>query len=79
MLFRARLTDLQFKPGTESLEVRLFREQEIPWDELAFPVMHETLIRYYKDRQQEAFQLQTGVIKPSNLYKSSQHQTGKSR
>ena len=36
MMFRARLLDLDFSPGTESLEVRLVLEDEIPWNELAF-------------------------------------------
>jgi len=30
VLFRAKLLDLDFSPGIESLEVRLFEEQEIP-------------------------------------------------
>jgi len=36
LLFRARLLDAQFKAGAETLEVRLFRESEIPWEEIAF-------------------------------------------
>ncbi len=36
VIFRARLVDLDFGPGPESLEVRLFHEDEIPWEELAF-------------------------------------------
>lgn len=77
MIFRARLTDLQFKPGAESLEVELFREDEIPWDELAFPVMHETLVRYYNDRKSGDQQnmLHTGDIKPSNLHKLASGQS----
>ncbi len=37
MFFRADLADLNFSSGSESLEVALFSEAEIPWDELAFP------------------------------------------
>jgi len=50
LMFRARLLDLEFAPGPESLEVALFREDEIPWQELAFPVVKETLERYFRDR-----------------------------
>ena len=50
MYFRARLIDGQFGPGAESLETALFRESEIPWDELAFPTVTETLNRYFRDR-----------------------------
>jgi ADP-ribose pyrophosphatase YjhB (NUDIX family) len=37
VLFRARLASPGFAPGPESLDVRLFAWDEIPWDELAFP------------------------------------------
>ena len=43
MLFRAELADLDFAAGEESLEVRLFDEQQIPWSELAFPTIGRTL------------------------------------
>lgn len=37
IMFRARLLDGQFSAGEESLEVRLFSPEEIPWQDLAFP------------------------------------------
>ena len=43
VFFRARLVDLDFSPGEESLEVKLFAEREIPWDELAFASVTRTL------------------------------------
>lgn len=64
LLFRARLLDLDFSPGEESLEVKLFTESEIPWDELAFAVVKETLERYFKDRSSGAYTLQVGDIRP---------------
>jgi len=39
-----------FSPGMESLETHLFIESEIPWDQLAFPVIKQTLQNYYSDR-----------------------------
>ena len=51
MFFRAQLLDLNFSSGEESLDVRLFRENEIPWDELAFPVIRESLEFYFEDRK----------------------------
>jgi len=39
-----------FSPGIESLETQLFTESEIPWDDLAFPVVKQTLQNYYSDR-----------------------------
>jgi ADP-ribose pyrophosphatase YjhB (NUDIX family) len=49
LMFRARLLDLDFSAGEESLEVALFREDEIPWDRLAFSTVQQTLTLYYED------------------------------
>lgn len=62
MLFRARLLDLDFAPGVESLEVELFDEQDIPWDELAFPVVVETLKLFFADRARGEFGIHVGDI-----------------
>ena len=51
MFFRAQLSDLDFSSGEESLDVRLFKEDEIPWDNLAFPVITQSLQFYFEDRQ----------------------------
>ena len=37
LMYRARLPTQEFAAGPESLDVRLFAWNEIPWDELAFP------------------------------------------
>lgn len=50
IFFKAELANLDFSAGAESLEVGLFTEEEIPWDELAFPVVRTTLEQYFKDR-----------------------------
>lgn len=55
VLFRARLLDLNFKPGSESLDVKLFSEAEIPWDTMAFRVIREPLQRYFDERRQGQF------------------------
>jgi hypothetical protein len=39
----------------ESLDVQLFDEQEIPWDEIAFPVVRTTLELYFEDRKTSNF------------------------
>lgn len=61
-IFRAKLLDLDFKPGIESLEVKLVSEQEIPWEEMAFRVIHDPLRLYFKERNQGKFGLHIGVI-----------------
>jgi ADP-ribose pyrophosphatase YjhB (NUDIX family) len=55
MLFRARLLDLDFAPGEEILEVKLFDESAIPWDDLAFPVVSETLKLFFDNRRENNF------------------------
>ena len=55
MMFRAKLLDQGFGPGPESLEVRLFREDEIPWEELAFRTIGRTLRNYL-------YRSQAGVV-----------------
>ncbi len=62
ILFRAALQDLDFGPGEESLEVRLFDREQIPWDQLAFAVIHETLRLYVKDAENRQFCAYTGDI-----------------
>ena len=50
MFYLARLVDLDFHPGEESLEVQLFTEGDIPWDDLAFPTIRKTLELFFADR-----------------------------
>ena len=62
VLFRARLLDLDFKPGIESLDVKLFQEAEIPWDTLAFRVIREPLNRYFEERRRGQLGFHLGTI-----------------
>ncbi|MDD2721538.1 MAG: NUDIX hydrolase [Gallionella sp.] len=64
MLFRARLLDLDFGPGEESLEVKLFSEAEIPWDELAFRPVRYSLEHYYTERRSGTFSVHLGELDP---------------
>jgi len=62
MFFRGRLLAPEFSAGEESQAVELFREDEIPWGELAFPVVRETLKHYFDDRGRESFPVRTSSI-----------------
>lgn len=62
LLFRGQLKDGYARPGVESLEVRLWAENEIPWDQIAFTVIHEGLRQYFADRQAGRFQHHLGDI-----------------
>lgn len=63
LMFRGRMVDGEYRAGDESLEAKLFREEEVPWDTLAFPVIRETLRLYFQDRAKGNFFFHTGEIK----------------
>jgi ADP-ribose pyrophosphatase YjhB (NUDIX family) len=50
LFYLARLVDLDFAPGIESLDVQLFSEHEIPWSDLAFPTIRTTLELFFADQ-----------------------------
>ncbi|NIB43013.1 NUDIX hydrolase [Pseudomaricurvus alkylphenolicus] len=62
MFFKGTLDNLEFGPGPESLEVELFTEQQIPWDELAFPVVKKTLRHYFADRPNDHYPLRSEAL-----------------
>ena len=62
MMFRARLADLGFGPGEESLDVRLFDEAEIPWESLAFRTITRTLRTYFLDRKLGSFPVRVSAL-----------------
>lgn len=55
MFFRTELANLDFAAGIESQEVALFSEEEIPWQEIAFPVVKSTLEHYFDDLRKNQF------------------------
>lgn len=59
LFYRAKLLSDQFDPGFETMEARLFTEAEIPWDEIAFKTVKETLLRYFEDRRSGKFGFHT--------------------
>ncbi|HET7731356.1 MAG TPA: NUDIX hydrolase [Usitatibacter sp.] len=64
MMFRARLLHEDVSAGIESLEVRLVREDEIPWDHLAFAMVRRTLTHFLEDRRRGTFVQRFGDILP---------------
>lgn len=69
MLFRSRLLDLDYEPGPESTDVKLVSEAEIPWQEIAFATIRQTLKFYYEDRKTNQFPTRFGdIIKTGNKY-----------
>jgi ADP-ribose pyrophosphatase YjhB (NUDIX family) len=59
IIYRARLRSPDVAAGEESLEVRLFAWEEIPWDDLAFPSVHWSLQHYRDSLGQATFAART--------------------
>ena len=62
LFFRATLQDLDFAAGAESLEVALFRKEEIPWQQIAFPAVGNTLEHYYRDLPGNTFPVRSADV-----------------
>ena len=62
MVFRATIKEKDFSAGEESLEVSLFHIDQIPWTELAFPAITQTLEHYAQDRENGEFPVHVGAI-----------------
>jgi ADP-ribose pyrophosphatase YjhB (NUDIX family) len=60
--YRAAMQSDALNPGHETMEARLFSEADIPWDDLAFRTVKETLRCYFADRAQGAFGFHSLVI-----------------
>lgn len=60
LMYRAKMVDGQYAAGRESLEVGLFRPEEIPWDDIAFPSVRFCLEHFIQDRERgrEDFHIQ---------------------
>jgi ADP-ribose pyrophosphatase YjhB (NUDIX family) len=53
--YRAKLLSTQFNPGHETMQARLFTEAEIPWDDIAFRTVRDTLEKYFADAKKGCF------------------------
>ncbi len=63
VFYRARLRDLEFKPGVESLEVALFEEARVSWKDIAFRTVGLTLKHWFADRARNSFGFHAEDIK----------------
>ena len=62
MFYRCELDNGEFGIGPESLETALYEQDQIPWDEIAFPVVFETLKEYFDDVEQGHFPVRVSAI-----------------
>ena len=63
LFYLARLQDTVFAPGPETIEARLFAEHDLPWDELAFRTVRETLRHFFDCRARGRFEIHAGDIR----------------
>jgi len=64
VFYKARLLDLDFFSGIESLETKLFAEADIPWSELSFAAITQTLEHFFSDQRQGVFITREATIDP---------------
>lgn len=57
LIYRSRLVGDEYGVGEESLEVGLFTQEQIPWDELAFQTVENALRFYFEDRKKGNYSL----------------------
>ena len=61
--YLADLVEPNYGPTAESSEVELFTEEDIPWDEIAFPTVYKTLKYFLEDRKKGNFPFREEAIK----------------
>jgi ADP-ribose pyrophosphatase YjhB (NUDIX family) len=55
LIHRGVMRNEHLGPTFESSEVRLMREDEIPWDDIAFPTIWHSLKQFFADRRAGAY------------------------
>lgn len=55
ILYRAVLINDKFSAGDESIEASLFKEENIPWDNLAFKTVSYALENFFSDRRKNEY------------------------
>ncbi|MFV0277863.1 MAG: NUDIX hydrolase [Parahaliea sp.] len=62
MFYRCGIAGGEFGAGPESIESALFAEADIPWEDIAFPVVHKALKEYFEDSRQGLYQVRVSAI-----------------
>ncbi len=65
LFFRADLKNNHFSSGSESLEVQLYGEREIPWKDLAFATVKKTLEHFFHESSSSNNKVHVGTISMS--------------
>ena len=65
IFYQGDVVDGSYRPGIESLEVKFFTENDIPWKDLAFPVVELMLKHHFKNIKNNNSDICTGTINRS--------------
>jgi len=62
LFYRARMLDTTLAPGPETIEARLFTEEQVPWEDLAFRTVRQTLEHFFADRRSGHYGVHVGDV-----------------
>jgi ADP-ribose pyrophosphatase YjhB (NUDIX family) len=62
MFYRCNVVDGEFGVGPESLESAFYTEAEIPWDEIAFPVVYKALKEFFSDVRSQQYPVRVSAL-----------------
>jgi ADP-ribose pyrophosphatase YjhB (NUDIX family) len=62
VVFRAAVDGDSCRPGSESLEVGYFNEQEVPWSQLAYAEMTNFLRQFFQEHREQKFGIHVSRI-----------------
>jgi ADP-ribose pyrophosphatase YjhB (NUDIX family) len=66
--FRTELSSDNFGTSDEALEVALFSENELPWDQLAYPELIPSVKNFYREMKADSYGIYMGEYNPNNIY-----------
>lgn len=65
IFYLAESIEGEFLAGIESLDAGFFKEDEVPWGSLAFPVMRDVLKEFFEDRKTGRYPVRVGLPQSS--------------
>lgn len=74
MFYRVEMVSDKHEPGPESTHTGLYAEEDIPWDEIAFPTVQRTLQHFLDDRRAGEFKLHRFAIPAREALKRKQQE-----
>ncbi|MCS2611117.1 NUDIX hydrolase [Halomonas dongshanensis] len=68
IIYRARLREWTEAPGHETLAVRWFAPEEIPWEEIFYPAIRQILERYIDENAGGSYGIYTGSMERGTIH-----------